>query len=117
MFKSLLAHTIGRWWPMLARICVANDIYDRGMGVLETAGHDGWKTRTVWSTECRSLHVGQSALNFKRVRRSQRGCNPPSWGMATILPCGGRVAQGVARDNPCSGKDGSRLMVILKGAR
>jgi hypothetical protein len=78
MFKSLLAHTIGRWWPMLARICVANDICDRGMGVLETVGHDGWKTRTVRSAECRSLHVGQSALNFKRVRHSQRGCNPPS---------------------------------------
>jgi hypothetical protein len=27
------------------------------------------------------------------------------------------VAQGVARDNPCSGKDGSRLMLILKIAR
>jgi len=87
---------------MLARICVANDIYDRGMGILETVGHDGWN----WDgPEHRmpELRVGQSALNFKRVQRSQGGATA-ELGNSDNLACRGRVAQGVARGNPCSRK-------------
>jgi hypothetical protein len=101
--QESVAHPIGRWRAMLARICAGRLFEVRNQWeIWKRLGTTVGKTTAIWSIEYRGLHVVGRHLNVKRAT-SVAVVQPADFGNSDDL-ARGEVAQGVAGDNPCFGE-------------